>query len=276
MFVLTHNNTTQNFNTIEEAIGNATDGDTIDVSSGIYEVSTILTIDKSISIIGRKDHDDTRPVINISTSASLNIAGIDVTKSNVTIKGLEIVIVNANNNIDQGAIRFTAGVSADFVNQSAVPVNENLTIDDCRIVYPKNCIYNLAKNITISNCELHSTVTTTTAIRTIFFYHNDGISEISNNIFTTAGGLALSGIFAQHNASNGFKNTHSGTINFHNNTSAVTTTQRFIHLQAGVGTNNPIDSDHLSMDIYDNNINSFNNIWISKINIIIQSNINIR
>jgi hypothetical protein len=239
---------------MQSLIDNASSGAVITITQDYTEASP-LNVNKPLTIIGRSDPSSgARPVITITTSSSLNIAGIDVNASNVTIKGLEIVLSNTNANIDQGAIRFMAGVSADFVNQSAVPVNENLVIDDCRIVYPKNCIYNLANTLSVTNCELHSTVTTTTTIRSIFFYQNNGQSVISNNVFTTDGGLALSGVFAQHNGSNGFRNTHSGRIDFHDNTCAAAVTGRFIHLQAGVGTNNPAGSDPLSMEIYNNNI----------------------
>jgi hypothetical protein len=50
------------------------------------------------------------------------------------------------------------------------------------------------------------------------------------------------------------QNTHSGRIDFHDNTCAAAVTGRFIHLQGGVGTNNPAGSDPLSMEIYNNNI----------------------
>lgn len=239
---------------MQSLIDNASSGAVITITQDLSE-SSPLNVNKPLTIIGRSDPSSgARPVITITTSSSLNIAGIDVNSSNVTIKGLEIVINNTNVNIDQGAIRFMAGVSADFVNQSAIPVNENLSIDDCRIVYPKNCIYNLANNISVTNCELHSTVTSTDTIRSIFFYNNDGQSVINNNVFTTNGGLNLIGIFAQHNGSNGFRNTHSGSIQFNNNNSAIATTQRFIHLQTGVGSNNPVGSDPLSMEITNNSI----------------------
>jgi hypothetical protein len=239
---------------MQSIIDNASSGAVITITQD-YSETTPLNVNKPLTIIGRSDPSSgDRPVITITTGSSLNIAGIDVNASNVTIKGLEIVLSNTNVNIDQGAIRFLAGVAANFDNQSSVPVNENLVIDDCRIVYPKNGIYNMANNLSVTNCELHSTVNTTTTIRSIFFYHNDGQSVISNNVFTTDGGLALSGVFAQHNGSNGFQNTHSGRIDFHDNTCAAAVTGRFIHLQGGVGTNNPAGSDPLSMEIYNNNI----------------------
>jgi len=239
---------------MQSLIDNAASGAVITITQD-YSESATINVNKPLTIIGRSTPGSgARPVITITTSSSANIAAIDVNASNVTFKGLEIVLSNANTAIDQGTIRFLPGVAADFVNQSAVPVNENLVIDDCRIVYPKNAIYNLAKNLSLTNSELHSTVTTTTTIRSVFFYHNDGESVINNNVFTTAGGASLNGIFAQHNGSNGFKNQHSGSIEFVGNQSQVATTQRFIHLQAGVGTSNPPGSDPLSMNISNNEI----------------------
>lgn len=241
---------------LQALIDAASPGDTIQVS-GDYNEASIIVVNKPLTLVGRATSSaGSRPVITITTSSSLNIAAVDVNASDVTLKGLEIVLSNTNANIDQGTIRFLAGVPADFPDQTAVPVNENLVIDDCRIVYPKNCIYNLAKNLSVTNCELHSTVTTTTTIRSVFFYHNDGESVINNVVFTTAGGAALAGVFAQHNGNNGYRNQHSGSIEFKNNQSSIQTTQRFIHLQAGVAGNNPAGSPPLSMDISDNNVAS--------------------
>jgi hypothetical protein len=239
--------------TLQDIIDSASPGSTINVTQD-YSLNATLTINKPLTLVGRQDSSGVRPVITITTSSSANIGSIDVNASNVTLKGLEIVLSNTNANIDQGAIRMLAGSAADFVNYSSIPVNENLVVDDCRIVYPKNCIYVLGNSISVTNCELHSTVTTSTTIRCIFFYHNNGQSVISNNVFTTAGGLALSGIYAQHNGSNGYRNTHSGRIDFHDNTCAVAVTARFVHLQGGVGSNNPAGSDPLSMKIYNNSI----------------------
>jgi hypothetical protein len=239
---------------MQSLIDNASPGDTITLTQD-YTENTTISVNKGLTIVGRANSSaGVRPKITITTSSSLNIAGINVSVPNVTFKGLEIIISNTNANIDQGAINYQAGLAADFVNQSAVPINENLIIDDCRIVYPKNAVYISGNNISVTNCELHSTVTTTTTIRSLFFYHNNGSSVISNNVFTTAGGAALSGIFAQHNGSNGFRNTHSGSIEFYNNTCAVAVTGRFIHLQGGVGTNNPAGADPLSMEVYNNTI----------------------
>jgi hypothetical protein len=236
---------------LQALIDAASPNDTVQLS-GDYSESATVVINKPLTIIGRATPSSgARPVVTVTTAG--NGEAVSITVSDVTLRGVEFVHTSAFSSNDT-CLGFKAGVAADFVAQSALPVNENFTVDDCKIVYSKFGIVNMAKNMNITNCELHSSITTTTSIRGVTLYHHEGSSTINNNVFTTAGGVALQGLFAQHNGSNGYSNQHSGNIQFNNNQSTVLTNQRFVHLQAGVATNNPVGSPTLSMQIDSNTI----------------------
>ncbi len=94
------------YSTIQEAINNSYDGDTIYVKRGYYEES--LVIDKSINLIGEYKHGTT---IHHNLSEYI----INVIVDNVVIKGFRIVPSSGYN-------YFTSGL---YINSSLVTISDN-------------------------------------------------------------------------------------------------------------------------------------------------------
>jgi len=95
------------FPTIQEAINNATDGDTIFVHKGTYHEHVI--VNKTISLIGEDrystiiDGNETGSVISV-TANNVNINGFTVQNSGSTGSDSGICITSNGNNISRNAI----------------------------------------------------------------------------------------------------------------------------------------------------------------------------
>jgi len=230
------------YSTIQEAIGNALEGDTIYVKKGVYIENPV--VNKSVSLIG-EDRDAT--VIDVT-------AGLKVESNNVTLKGFTIYdgwrgitlsgnycsisgnkITNATNGIVLfgyensitgnvfESIGLSSAIQLNFANRNFVADNY---IDSCVEgiqIWQGSNNNTVTKNMII-NCQDH-------AIR--FQYSNDNIIML-NNITNTGCGTSIYG--SNNNTitnNNYFNNTYQFSANedyylsFGNNRSVNTINQNY-------------------------------------------------
>jgi nitrous oxidase accessory protein len=190
-----------NYSTIQEAIDNASEGDTIYIKKGVYVENPV--VNKSVSLVG-EDRDAT--VIDVT-------AGLNVESNNVTIRGFTIYdgwrgislsgnhcsisgnkITNATNGIVLfgyenyvtgnvfESIGLSSAIQLNFANRNFVTNNY---ISSCveGIQIWQNSNNNTVTENTIINCQDH-------AIR--FQYSNDNIIML-NNITNSGCGTSIYG-----------------------------------------------------------------------------------
>jgi hypothetical protein len=243
------------FLTIPYAISQASNGDTINIADGTYEYISSITINKQITLLGRQNTIDNRPIINITTGA--NASAILCNESNIIIKGLEIVHLGSFSSNDTCINILPGGTS--IMNDDGIIVNENIEIDDCRIVYSKFGVSSKAKSFSVLNSNLHSRALTTA--RAIGIYSQDGIVNINDNTFTSDGNVAIEGIHNNFATNDGYQNKRNGTLNIKNNTCTERNiTRRFIFFE--VGANNGLENDILDMNIENNTVTSTRDILL--------------
>jgi hypothetical protein len=244
------------FLTLGYAISQASNGDTINISSGTHSYGTtsannVITISKELSIIGRNDTSGTRPIINIATAS--NNTAVLCNASNITIKGMEFVHNPASTGFNDTCISIApggTGISPD----AGVMVNQNINILDCKIHFTKFGVSSKAKYFSVKNCELVSKAVTTA--RNIVIYSQDGTIDITDNTFTAS--VSNSGIELLHNnfaTNDSYQNKRNGTVNFTgNSTSGINITRRAIFFEAGCDAG--LNGDTYSFNVSNNTISS--------------------
>jgi hypothetical protein len=245
------------FLTIPYAITQATNGDTIYVSSGTYNNGTtsannVLNINKQLTIIGRTTSSSgLRPVINIST-ASQNTAVL-CNASNITLQGLEFVHNPASVGSNDACISLAPGGTPIYPD-GGIMVNENINIIDCKIAFTKFGVSSKAKYFSVKNCELVSKSVTTA--RSIAIYSQDGNVDILDNIFTAS--ISNNAIELLHNnfaTNDSYQNKRNGTLNFVGNTTiGINITRRAIFFEAGADSG--LVGDSYSFNVSNNTISS--------------------
>ena len=244
------------FLTLEYAITQASNGDTINISSGTHSYGTtsannVINIGKELTIIGRNDTSGTRPIINIATAS--NNTAVLCNASNVTIKGIEIVHNPASTGSNDTCISIApggTGISPD----AGLMVNQNINIIDCKIHFTKFGVSSKSKYFSVKNCELVSKAVTTA--RSIAIYSQDGTIDITDNTFTAS--VSNSGIELLHNnfaTNDSYQNKRNGTVNFTgNSTSGINITRRAIFFEAGCDAG--LNGDTYSFNVSNNTISS--------------------
>ena len=244
------------FLTLGYAIAQASNGDTINISSGTHSYGTtsannVINIGKELTIIGRNDTSGTRPIINIATAS--NNTAVLCNASNVTIKGIEIVHNPASTGSNDTCISIApggTGISPD----AGVMVNQNINILDCKIHFTKFGVSSKAKYFSVKNCELVSKAVTTA--RNIAIYSQDGTIDITDNTFTAS--VSNNGIELLHNnfaTNDSYQNKRNGTVNFTgNSTSVINITRRAIFFEAGCDAG--LNGDTYSFNVSNNTISS--------------------
>jgi len=124
-----------NYSKIQDAIDNASDGDTVFVYNGTYKENILIT--KSISVIG---HDKNTTIIRDSYSGEKGVLYLKA--SNISIKGFEIT---------DGQSGFRVGSSIPY---------DSITISDCNIVnntrlYGGIWLEGYLSKILIENCYIN-------------------------------------------------------------------------------------------------------------------------
>ncbi len=240
------------FLTIPAAITAASNGDTVYVMDGTYTHSGTITINKSLTLIGRADSSSgNRPVIDITTNPVGEGTALVCNASNIIIKGIQISDLGTAGSTDTCIGLAPGGTS--IMNDSGIMVNENITIDDCRIVYSKFGVSSKAKSFNITNCVIHSRAVTTA--RAIAIYSQDGIVNITGNTYTSDGNLAIELLHNNFATNDGYQNKRNGTVNFTNNqTSGVIIGRRAIFFEAGCDTG--LASDKYTLNVNNNTINT--------------------
>lgn len=227
-----------NYSTIQEAIENASDGDTVFVYNGIYDLDEEIIINKSIGLIGENKFNTIInssaisidvPKVNVSGFTMQNSFGIMITdfdnnsiygniiKSNESFMGLGgVFIINSSYNTVSGNSFFNCGLDI-LVSSYHNSVNDNTingkplvyfegvsdkVIDDAGQVILIDC-----KNITIENLELNSVFISIEMINSFncLISHN----KFSNNgivgFFTNSSNNIISGnLFLNNIVSLGF------------------------------------------------------------------------
>jgi hypothetical protein len=243
------------FLTISHAISQTNDGDIINILEGTYEYASSITINKQITLLGRQNTQDNRPIINITTSANGN--AIICNESNITIRGLEIVHLSSYS-FNDTCINISPG-GTSIMNDDGIIVNENIEINDCRIVYSKFGVNSKAKSFSVLNSNIHSRAITTA--RAIAIYSQDGIVNINDNTFTSDGNLAIEGVHNNFATNDGYQNKRNGTLNIKNNICTERNiTRRFIFFEGGA--NNGLENDILNMNIENNIVTSTRDILL--------------
>jgi len=244
------------FLTLGYAISQASNGDTINISSGTHSYGTtsannVITISKELSIIGRNDTSGTRPIINIATAS--NNTAVLCNASNITIKGIEFVHNPASTGSNDTCISIAPGGTGISPDAGAM-VNQNVNILDCKIHFTKFGVSSKAKYFSVKNCELVSKAVTTA--RSIAIYSQDGTIDITDNTFTAS--VSNSGIELLHNnfaTNDSYQNKRNGTVNFtRNSTSGINTLRRAIFFEAGCDAG--LNGDTYSFNVSNNTISS--------------------
>ena len=244
------------FLTLGYAIAQASNGDTINMSSGTHSYGTtsannVINIGKELTIIGRNDTSGTRPIINIATAS--NNTAVLCNASNVTIKGIEIVHNPASTGSNDACISIAPGGTGNSPD-AGVMVNQNINILDCKIHFTKFGVSSKAKYFSVKNCELVSKAVTTA--RNIVIYSQDGTIDITDNTFTAS--VTNNGIELLHNnfaTNDGYQNKRNGTVNFTgNSTSEINITRRAIFFEAGCDAG--LNGDTYSFNVSNNTISS--------------------
>lgn len=147
------------YSSIQEAINDATIGDTIDVSSGLYYEH--LTINKTLTLQG--ENKDTTVI-----DGNGNGTVVDVTSENVTITGF--------------TIRGSGCSCADYAGVYAEPSSQNLNLTGNSIVLSGFGIkLNKASNVTLSHNEIADN---SYAVEITFSSGNSIIgNEMANNVY---------------------------------------------------------------------------------------------
>jgi hypothetical protein len=214
----------------------ANSGDTIQVEAGTYafgssSANPAMTISKSLTIIGRSSASaGARPVFNITTAN--NGTAIEINASNVTIKGIELNH-NSNAQWNDAVISLTSG------NTNANPVNNNIIIDDCKIIYSEFVITCKAKGFTVSNCNLHNRYTSIDSrSRAFMVYSYNGDINILNNTYTaTIQKIRARFLEFNHVAIEG-SSRKNGVVNFiGNKMSGFKSSERAIYFEPGYDAN---------------------------------------
>jgi hypothetical protein len=244
------------FLTLEYAITQVSNGDTINISSGTHSYGTtsannVITISKELTIIGRNDTSGTRPILNIATAS--NNTAVLCNASNVTIKGIEIVHNPASAGSNDTCISIAPGGTGIYPD-AGLMVNQNINILDCKIHFTKFGVSSNAKYFSVKNCELVSKAVTTA--RSIAIYSQDGTIDITDNTFTAS--VSNSGIELLHNnfaTNDSYQNKRNGTVNFTgNSTSGINITRRAIFFEAGCDAG--LNGDTYSFNVSNNTISS--------------------
>ena len=244
------------FLTLGYAIAQASNGDTINISSGTHSYGTtsannVITISKELSIIGRNDTSGTRPIINIATAS--NNTAVLCNASNITIKGMEFVHNPASTGSNDTCISIAPGGTGISPDAGAM-VNQNVNILDCKIHFTKFGVSSKAKYFSVKNCELVSKAVTTA--RSIAIYSQDGTIDITDNTFTAS--VSNSGIELLHNnfaTNDSYQNKRNGTVNFtRNSTSGINILRRAIFFEAGCDAG--LNGDTYSFNVSNNTISS--------------------
>ena len=245
------------FLTLEYAITQASNGDTINISSGTHSYGTtsannVINIGKELTIIGRNDTSGTRPIINIATAS--NNTAVLCNASNVTIKGIEIVHNPASTGSNDTCISIAPGGTGIYPD-AGLMVNQNINILDCKIHFTKFGVSSKAKYFSVKNCELVSKAITTA--RSIAIYSQDGTIDITDNTFTAS--VSNSGIELLHNnfaTNDSYQNKRNGTVNFTGNSTSVgiNITRRAIFFEAGCDAG--LNGDTYSFNVSNNTISS--------------------
>jgi hypothetical protein len=244
------------FLTLEYAITQVSNGDTINISSGTHSYGTtsannVITISKELTIIGRNDTSGTRPILNIATAS--NNTAVLCNASNITIKGIEFVHNPASTGSNDTCISIAPGGTGIYPD-AGLMVNQNINIIDCKIHFTKFGVSSKAKYFSVKNCELVSKAVTTA--RSIAIYSQDGTIDITDNTFTAS--VSNSGIELLHNnvaTNDSYQNKRNGTVNFTgNSTSGINITRRAIFFEAGCDAG--LNGDTYSFNVSNNTISS--------------------
>ena len=151
VFYIQYDTTQPNsFATLSEAIQSdlVVDGSTIYVQYDFIEPNKIV-IDKSLTIIGRTNNTDPRPVIQILTNT--DETSILCKSSNITLQGLYIT--------DTSPIML--GDVCIYVppGENNTMIYENFNLIDCQVTYTKNAMVSCAASFNVSNCVFYSVFT---------------------------------------------------------------------------------------------------------------------
>ncbi len=138
--------------TIQEAIGNASAGDTVYVKDGIYNITgfTGITINKSVSLIGQ---DNQATTIEGTASYYAN-ALIDITVDNVVLSGFTIIssfyptaihLPNSNCKITNNKIENSefAGIDSEVSDNNVISSNSITNNDGYGIYFASSNSINL-------------------------------------------------------------------------------------------------------------------------------------
>ena len=245
------------FLTLGYAIAQASNGDTINISSGTHSYGTtsannVINIGKELTIIGRNDTSGTRPVINVATAS--NNTAVLCNASNITIKGIEIFHNPASTGSNDTCISIAPASEPGSYPDHGLMMHQNINIIDCKIHFTKFGVSSKAKYFSVKNCELVSKAVTTA--RNIAIYSQDGTIDITDNIFTAS--VSNSGIELLHNnfaTNDSYQNKRNGTVNFTgNSTSGININRRAIFFEAG--SDSGVSGDTYSFNVSNNTVTS--------------------
>lgn len=141
------------FNSIQDAINSASDGDIIKVSAGQYD--EILIVDKSIELIGESanstilNYSDNETEMSIITLKSDNsiIKGFTIISDNISLKTNGIKIISSNNSITDNIIQKN-GYGILLQNSENSMISDNIFIENRVGLLSVNSINN---NILLNN-----------------------------------------------------------------------------------------------------------------------------
>jgi len=172
------------FPTIQEAINNSTDGDTILVRNGTYYEHVV--IDKSISLVGEDrdltivDGEGTGSVISV-TANNVNINGFTIQSSGSTDSDSGIYVISSGNNISHNII--TNNKNGIYLHHSSKNVisDNNISNNDWYGIY----LYYSSKNV-ISDNNAYSNYNDG-----IYLYYSSDNVVSDNNIYSNNNGINL-------------------------------------------------------------------------------------
>ena len=239
--------------TLAQAVSVASNGDTIKVETGTYVYAAAQTIAKELTIEAADPAN--KPRFEITTA--VNGFAVTINASNVTLNNLEIAHLGSFSSND-ACINLVPGGTAIYPD-SGIPVNENVSITNCRLEFSKFAVTSKMKSFTVSGCTIHSRASTTA--RSIAVYSQNGTVTIDNNTFTSDGNVGIEGVHCNFATNDSYINQRNGTLNVTNNTCTQRTiTRRFVFFE--VGSNNGLEGDVLNINVENNNVTSTRDILL--------------
>lgn len=168
------------YTSLSAAIADSIDGDVIEIR-GDFTENDYINITKQLTIIGRRNTDETRPKMMINVVSMFNdlYTAIILNNSNITVKGIIIMPLSTNT---PDTILFNLNTT----EKDPIYANNyrNAIIDDCEITYYNYCIISNQLYFTLQNN--HFIFSGSDTCNTITIQTQNNTININNNLFSAS------------------------------------------------------------------------------------------